>query len=186
MQPPSQHARATGKRRFLSDISGNLALMTAIIMPAALVLAAFAIDEGALYAERRHAQSLVDLAAITAAANLDKAVAAVLTTLRDNGMHDVVVARGGTVQSDVTGLAGPTVTVEPGRYVGTSATAPDTRFSPGARPFNAVRVTLQKLGTRHFGNALTGRPLIGAQATASVSARAALSIGGRGRSVLVQ
>ncbi|MEP9398917.1 pilus assembly protein TadG-related protein [Mesorhizobium sp. KR2-14] len=182
MQRPSQHARAAARRRFLSDISGNLAVMTAITMPAALVLAAFAIEEGALYAERRHAQSLVDLAAITAAANLDKAVAAVLITLLDNGMHDVVLARSGTQPGDLT----PTVTVEPGRYVGTSATAPDTRFSPGARPFNAVRVTFQKLGTRRFGNELTGRPLIGAQATASVSARAGLSIGGRGRSVLVQ
>ena len=182
MQPPSQHARAAARRRFLSDISGNLAVMTAITMPAALVLAAFAIEEGALYAERRHAQSLVDLAAITAAANLDKAVAAALTTLRDNGMHDVVLTRGGTQPGDLT----PTVTVEPGRYVGTSATAPDTRFSPGARPFNAVRVTLQKVGTRRFGNELTGRPLIGAQATASVSARAGFSIGARPRSVLVQ
>ncbi len=185
MRPPRQHARAAARRRFLSDISGNLAVMTALTMPAALVLAAFAIEEGALYAERRHAQSLVDLAAITAAANLDKAVAAALTTLRDNGMHDVVLARGGTQPGDLPALTQPTVTVEPGRYVGTSASAPDTRFSPGARPFNAVRVTLQKVGTRRFGNELTGRPLIGAQATASVSARAALSIG-RGRSVLVQ
>jgi len=183
MQPHRQHARAAARRRFLSDISGNLAVMTAITMPAALVLAAFAIEEGALYAERRHAQSLVDLAAITAAANLDKAVAAALTTLRDNGMHDVVLARGGTQPGD---LIQPTVTVEPGRYVGTSTTAPDTRFSPGARPFNAVRVTLQKVGTRRFGNELTGRPLIGAQGTASVSARTALSIGARPRSVLVQ
>src|SRR5690606_8788074 len=58
--------------RVLRDTSGQFALMTAIIAPVAITLAAFAVDAGSLYVEKRQAQALVDLAAITAAANLGK------------------------------------------------------------------------------------------------------------------
>ncbi|OWK22361.1 hypothetical protein AJ88_08745 [Mesorhizobium amorphae CCBAU 01583] len=57
--------------RLVADRRANFAIMTAVSAPVALALAAFAIDEGALFNERRAAQSIVDLAAITAAANIN-------------------------------------------------------------------------------------------------------------------
>ena len=78
-------------RRLLADRSANFAVMTALCTPVALALTAFAVDEGSLYNERRAAQSIVDLAAITAASNITNAQQAVLTTLADNGITSVAV-----------------------------------------------------------------------------------------------
>lgn len=177
----ARQATRTLAGRFLSGTSGNIAVLTALTMPVAIVLAAISVDEGALYAERREAQSLVDLAAITAAANLDRMETAVLSTFRDNGMPDVMVLRDGA--SVDTGEL-PTVAILPGRYVGSSGRAVDARFEAGTRPYNAVRITLRKVGTRHFGNALMGSPVISTQATASVSTQAGITTSGR--SALVQ
>ncbi|MEP9373619.1 pilus assembly protein TadG-related protein [Mesorhizobium sp. KR1-2] len=181
MRSPGRQAARTLARRFLSGTSGNIAVLTALTMPVAIVLAAISVDEGALYAERREAQSLVDLAAIMAAANLDRMETAVLSTFRDNGMPDVTVLRAGR-PVDTGDL--PTVTIMPGRYVGSAGKAVGARFEAGAKSYNAVRVTLRKMGTRHFGNALMGFPVINAQATASVSTQAGITTSGR--SALVQ
>ena len=43
--------------RWLCSTSGNVATLTALLMPAALTLAAFAVDQGSLYLERRHMQT---------------------------------------------------------------------------------------------------------------------------------
>ncbi|PWJ85385.1 putative membrane protein [Pseudaminobacter salicylatoxidans] len=177
--PPPGHFLSPGKS-FFSNTSGNFAIMSAACLPVALVLAAVAIDEGSLYTERRAAQSIVDLAAITAAANLDKAETAVTTVFADNGISGVTVGRAGTRPPvDPAGFIKPTVNIEPGRYTGLATSAVGTRFSPGAKPYNAVRVTFAKNGTRHFGSALISPPVIATQATASVSAQAAFSIGSR-------
>lgn len=176
-----RQATRTLAGRFLSGTSGNVAVLTALTMPVAIVVAAIAVDEGALYAERREAQSLVDLAAIKAAANLDRMEAAVLSTFRDNGMPDVIVLRDG---ASVDTRNPPMVTVVAGRYIGSAGRAVGARFEAGAKPGNAVRVTLRKVGTRHFGNALMGSPVISAQATASVSTQAGITTSGR--SALVQ
>lgn len=55
--------------------------------------------------------------------------------------------------------------------------------SSGLWPYNAVRVTLRRLGTRYFATSLIDPPLISAQGVASLSARAAFSIGSRLASV---
>ncbi|TJW60344.1 MAG: hypothetical protein E5V29_29520, partial [Mesorhizobium sp.] len=73
--------------RLIADRRANFAVMAALSAPVALALTAFAVDEGALFNERRAAQSIVDLAAITAAANINNAEKAVLTTLKDNGFN---------------------------------------------------------------------------------------------------
>lgn len=179
--PPLRRTRPSSLKNFvITNTSGNIAVMSAFCLPIALVLAAVAIDEGALYTERRAAQSLTDLAAITAAANLDKAETAVSTVFADNGIAGVVVARAGTKPAaDAGGFIKPTVVVEPGRYAGLAASAVGTRFAPGAQPYNAVRVTFRKSGARYFGAALIAPPTIATQATASVSAQAAFSIGSR-------
>ncbi len=164
-------------RRFLADRRANFAVMTALCAPFAIALTAFAVDEGALYTERREAQALADLAAITAAANIGKAEAAALATLHDNGMASAVL-------QDGTGTAYPSagqalVRVTKGRYVADTSLASRQRFEPGKEPFNAVQVSLRKIGHLYFGNALMAPPVIGTTATASARTEAAFSVGSR-------
>ena len=82
-------------RLMLADRQANIAVMTALSAPVALALAAVAIDEASIYTERREAQAMVDLAAITAASNITNVNTAVVTTLTDNGMPNVVVEASG-------------------------------------------------------------------------------------------
>src|ERR671910_2335604 len=102
-------------RRLLGDVSGNVAIMGALLLPIGIAAAAFAVDEGSLYLERREAQSITDLAAITAAANIDRAETAVLTTFQDNRLPDVSL-----INEDETRLFVETATadvrVQTGRY----------------------------------------------------------------------
>lgn len=160
-------------RRMLADRRANFAVMTALSAPVAIALCAVAVDEGSLYTERRSTQALVDIAAITAAANIDKAQAAVLLTLKDNGLSSVVIDKPG--EAPEAGKA--VVAVVRGHYSATAS--PAMRFEAGKEPFNAVRVSLRKLGTLHFGGALMSPPVIGTTAVASVSPQAAFSIGSR-------
>lgn len=166
--------------RFQRGISGNMAVMMALSMPVAIVLAAIAIDEASLYTEKREIQALADLAAITAAANLARAEAAVVTTLGDNGMGNVTIARGSGAEPTMDGAM---VTVTPGRYIASSSTEVGERFQAGGQPYNAVKVTLRRLGTRYFAASLIDPPVISAQGVASLSAQAAFSIGSRLASV---
>lgn len=170
--------------RFFRDKRANFAVMTALAAPVAIVLTAFAVDEGSLYTERREAQALTDLAAITAAANIDRAEAAALTTFRDNGMPSVTVRGAGegsapTGQGGNTSASGPVAEIVRGRYSPDPTLAAADRFVPGARPYNAVRVSLSKKGTLYFGSAIMAPPTILTTGVASTQAQAAFSIGSR-------
>ena len=164
-------------RRLLADRSANFAIMTALCTPVALALTAFAVDEGALYNERRAAQSIVDLAAITAAANINNAQQAVLTTLNDNGLKSVTVQQSGTNIAPTSSQA--VVQIVQGRYTGTSSIAAGSRFEAGQLPYNAVQVSLKKQGTLYFAGSIMAPPTIGTTAIASAQPQAAFSIGSR-------
>jgi len=173
---------ATGRllrstRRLIADRRANFAVMTALTAPVALALAAFAIDEGALYNERRAAQSIVDLAAITAAANISNAETAVLTTLKDNGFNSVAVQKQGTTVDPTPSKA--VVEVVPGRYSGVSTIAAGSRFEAGKLPYNAVQVSLKKKGTLYFAASVMAPPTIGTTAIGSAQPEAAFSVGSR-------
>ena len=158
-------------RRLLRDRRANFAVMTALSAPFAIALSAVAVDQGSLYTERRSAQALTDLAAITAASNIDKANAAVLLALKDNGVASAQIGAPGAKPAP----GRPAVTVVTGRYDATAALG--SRFAAGGQPPNAVRVSLRKIGTLYFGSALMAPPVIGTTATARTSAEAAFSIG---------
>jgi uncharacterized membrane protein len=164
-------------RRLLADRSANFAVMTALCTPVALALTAFAIDEGSLYNERRAAQSIVDLAAITAASNITNAQQAVLTTLADNGITSVAVQQQGTTVAPTATKA--VVQIVPGRYTGVSAIAAGSRFEAGKLPYNAVQVSLKKQGTLYFAGSIMAPPTLGTTAIASAQPQAAFSIGSR-------
>jgi uncharacterized membrane protein len=164
-------------RAFGRDRRANFATMTALITPAAIALAAFAIDAGSLYTERRELQSLADLAAISAAANPTLANEFVLATLADNGVEPVRIAPLGPT---VTPSGIETVaTVRLGRYSEDAALAVGARFVPGATPANAVEVGLRTRGTLFFGSHLMKPPAIAAQGLARTTTLAAFSVGSR-------
>ncbi|MBA1141349.1 pilus assembly protein TadG-related protein [Mesorhizobium neociceri] len=164
-------------RRLLREKRANFAVMTALSAPVALVLTAFAVDQGALFNERRAAQSIVDLAAITAAANLANVETAVLTTLKDNGISSVAVQKDGKNVAPTATKA--VVQIVPGRYTGLSSIAAGSRFEAGKLPYNAVQVFLKKQGTLYFGTSLMAPPVIGTMATANAQAQASFSVGSR-------
>ncbi|RWH07544.1 TadG family pilus assembly protein, partial [Mesorhizobium sp.] len=118
---------------------------------------------------------------ITAAANINKAQQAVLTTLRDNGITSVAVQQQGT-KIEPTGSKA-VVEVVPGRYSGVSSIAAGSRFEAGKLPYNAVQVSMKKLGTLYFAASVMAPPVIGTTATASAQPAAAFSVGSRLASV---
>ncbi|TPK92000.1 TadG family pilus assembly protein [Mesorhizobium sp. B2-4-17] len=163
-------------QHMLADKKANFAVMTALSAPVALALAAVAIDEASIYTERRQAQAMVDLAAITAASNINNVNTAVVTTLTDNGMPGIVVqASGQTIPPAVDKTV---VTVTQGRYASSTANV-GQRFQAGVTPYNAVRVTLTKIPARYFASSLLPTPVIGTQATASMTPQATFSVGSR-------
>lgn len=166
-------------KRLLGNRSGNVAIMGALLLPVGIAAAAFAVDEGSLYLERREAQSVTDLAAIVAAANLDKAEQAVLTTFEDNREPHVALIEEGDGQPLFNGLAGAEVRVEKGRYEPNPSVAPEVRFVVGSEPANAVKVTFHKKGTRYFASRMIPAPTIATEAIASLPAEAAFSVGSR-------
>ncbi|ESY71522.1 hypothetical protein NKJ90_07980 [Mesorhizobium sp. M0051] len=167
-------------RLMLSDRKANFAVMTALMAPVGLALAAVAIDEASIYTERREAQAMVDLAAITAASNITKIDTAVVTTLTDNGMPGVVVQ--GLGQTIAPAVGKTVVSVTPGRYAA-SGTNVSQRFQANLTPYNAVRVTLKKIPARYFASSLIPTPVIGTEATASMTPLATFSVGSRLASV---
>ena len=173
-------------RRLLRERSGHFAMMTAFMMPVALVLGAIAVDAGSLYMERRQTQALADLAAIAAAANIDRAEEAVRLVLADNGLPDVAIgtSRDGEVRWSVgTGAASASAVLSRGRYLASPDIPAGERFAPvsatGTETPNAVRVTLNTLGTRYFATSIIPPPQIVTQASAATTVEAAFSVGSR-------
>lgn len=165
---------------FLADRRANVTVMAALCTPIFLVLAAFAVDEGSLYAEQRALQNLADLAAITAAAHPDNAPTAVLTTLSDNGLT-ATLETGAPQQGYVEVLAGEAgkVSVTGGHYANAADVSPDRRFVPGAGPVNAFQVKVSRAGTRYFASTLMAVPVLGASAVGYAAPEAAFTVGSR-------
>lgn len=175
-------------RRFARATNGNLAMMTATVTPMALALAAFAVDAGSLYLEKRRAQSLADLAAITVAANLHDPVEAARLVFADNGVHRIAlgtIGEDGKVRwqpgAEVTSIAESAVLTQ-GRYLSALTVPPAERFTRsagGGSEVNAVKVTYRKTGTRFFAASIIPPPQIVVEATAATDRQAAFSVGSR-------
>lgn len=163
-------------RQLARSRSGNFATMFALVLPVGIACAAFAVDEGSLYVERREAQSVTDLAAIYAAANIAKADAAALKVFSNNHLAASLV---GDMNGQSLSNGFRQVMVEKGRYVRDPNLAAGKRFVLGATPHNAVRVTFRRDGTTYFASALLGKRTISTEAVASAPGEAAFSIGSR-------
>lgn len=167
---------ATGFRRARR---GNVATLTALTMPLAIAFAGVTIDQASLNAQRRQAQAITDLAALSAASNLSDPERSAASAFSDNGMEAAVISPVEAVLEPAVVLSGPTVTVTTGRYRPQAELPIAQRFENATPPHNAARVTLRKPGTRFFFPDLFAQAEIRTSAIASVTAEAAFSVGSR-------
>lgn len=149
----------------VANTDGGVAAMAAAAGTLMCALAALVVDLGSLALSARTLQGVADLAALSAASDLDRAPLAAEATARAN-LDPVIVA------------------VETGVHVADAAVAPDRRFTPGAAAPNAARVTLTRASPLYFGRWILGRDTVvqTRRATASIPRqppRAMFSIGSR-------
>ena len=169
-------------RRFLRSERGNFATLTALTMPVAIIATALAVDEGALYLERRELQSVTDLAAIAAAGDIANAETTAMSVLSDNGFFGFALAGSGRLDGDEEtpeGGQADEIVVETGTYRPDPALPPEQRFLAGGQPANAVRVRTGRTGSSYFASFFAEAPWMSTSAVATAEAEAAFSIGSR-------
>ncbi len=147
---------------FKSDTEGAVSIIMAGSLMTLLTAAAFAVDVGSIFLQSRKLQGIADLAAISAARDLDHATAAAQATATANGWSvplQVNVALG-TYNPD------PAVTVA-------------ARFQPGGVKPNAAKVVVKGQADLFFGQMILGKPsiTISRRATAARADMASFSIG---------
>jgi uncharacterized membrane protein len=171
--------------RLARDRGGNFATMTALVSPVLILVAALGVDAGSFFVERRSAQSLTDLAAMTAARAPERAAEAAEAVFADNGWTNVTVATLKGAVGDAQAPAWPEIVgddrvlVIAGAYSPDPEIAPAQRFVAGAQPANAVRVEFETHASRFFSASLIDAPVIRTAAIASMVPKASFSIGSR-------
>lgn len=151
--------------RFIADTSGNFTLIGVGLMTLVIGCTALGVDVGAIFTDKRKAQSATDLAAIVAASNLTNAYNAASVTVVKNSYP-----------------ANSLVAVDVGTYTPNPAVAPQGRFvTPATGTANAARVTLKTETPLYFARYITGKDkfTITSSATASSTAFASFAIGSR-------
>lgn len=162
--------------RFRREERGNVAILFALMLPVLLLSAAFAVDEGSLYLERRQAQSVADLAAIAAATNPDKALDTAFKMFQANGL----IATGLPIDDpSIQVRSMRPVRVVTGNYKAAPELSVSARFVPGGSPVNAVQVTYRKTGTLFLARPWQDAPEISVAALATATPQAAFSVGSR-------
>lgn len=148
--------------RFGSDTEGAVSIIMAGSLMTLLTASALAVDVGSIFLQSRKLQGIADLAAMSAARDLDHATAAAQATATANGWSvplQVNVALG-TYNPD------PAVTVA-------------ARFQPGGVKPNAAKVVVKGQADLFFGQMILGKRsiTISRRATAARADMASFSIG---------
>jgi uncharacterized membrane protein len=157
-------------RRFLADRRG---ISTIVFAGSSLVLFGFgtmAIDVGSFFYQKRRQQTATDLAALAAAADLERATNAARSSASRNGFSSNSIE-----------------TVQTGTYTPDARLAPDARFRQGSgSSANAARVEMRATTPMILGRVLapslggeSGEVAIVTRATAAQDAQAAFAIGSR-------
>ena len=150
---------------FTRDQNGAVAVLAAIFFVVVMGFVALGVDLGAMFTDKRRAQSAADLAALAAVSDLINAEkAAAATIARNNVSRDV------------------SYKIEYGVYTPDPDIQPTDRFSPSAfDAANAARVTLNTTTPTYFAKVLTGndRLPVKTMATAARTTFASFAIGSR-------
>jgi uncharacterized membrane protein len=159
--------------RLAGEEGGNIALLFAFFLAVGTAASALAVDEGALYLQRRQVQSAVDLAAITAAHDPAQGFALARDALVKAGLIDAD-------RSDAeleSGSGGMMLSVVAGTYHADPTVPVEARFSAGGATLNAVRVHFRRSGVVYFARSWGPAPDIAADAVASATPMVRLSVG---------
>ncbi len=148
--------------RFVADQRGSVMVLAALSFSTTLGVAAIGLDLGLLYNAKRKAQGAVDLAALSAAADLQRADATARRTLADNAYG-----------------AASAISVRTGSYTRPSSTAPAGRFVGGTAFPNAAHVTLTSSYPTIFARAIgwSSAHEFGVSSTAATTRFGAFSLG---------
>jgi uncharacterized membrane protein len=151
-------------RAFLRDERGGIAIIGAAFAICGIGALAIGVDVASVFVEKRRAQSAVDLAAIAAARDPDKALQAATATVNDNGVSGVREIR-----------------IIKGNYTANPAVPVNLRFVPNGTPANAVMVELDSRAQAYFGKSFlpAGTLDVATRATATSTAQAAFTVGSR-------
>ena len=141
-----QKRQGDAARRLGADERGNVAILFAVLLSLGTVLGALAVDEGALYLQRRQVQSAVDLAALAAAPDPGAGFARARQMLVDAGLVDANLGDSALAH----GTTGVGLGVEAGTYTPDPSRDPAARFVAGGSSPNAVRVAVHVPGTLYF------------------------------------
>jgi uncharacterized membrane protein len=160
-------------RRLATNEGGNIALLFAFFLAAGTAASALAVDEGALYLQRREVQSAVDLAAITAAHDPAHGFALARAALAKAGLIPAD-ASDAELQS---GSGRVALSVEAGSYRPDRTVPVAARFGVGGALLNAVRVHFSQPGRVYFARSWGASPDIAANAVASATPAVRFSVG---------
>lgn len=156
-------SRVCVRRTLRSDERGSIAVIAAAVLPVSIAAAALAVDMGSLYLERRTAQGAVDLAALAAAADMERANAAAAATMAANGIDGLT-----------------SLQVTKGSYQGDPRLRHSDRFRAGGSPGNAVEVVARRAGRVYFASYFTSEPMqMEVRAVAVSASQATYSVGSR-------
>lgn len=164
-------------KRLIRNRGGNFGTLSAVTFPIIMLAAAIAVDGGSIYTQRRHLQGVVDIAALSAMANPNRAANIANATLGDNGFAGLFT---------LVAPAKPETTNKPeyiftelGNYAANPTLDAANRFRPGLTPINAVRVRAQTNASRFFFEKMIGPTPMEAEAIAMIAQEASITIGSR-------
>lgn len=168
-----ERLRGLGRER-----AGNVAVITATFAPIAAMMAALAIDTGAVATQKRALQGHADVAALVAASDLLNADSVARAYLSDNGRTGIDLEHDEEAE-EVRSTTGMTVEVETGRYTADKDLPVSERFVVGQGPVNAARVSLSEPQHRLFEFLGRSPKRLEVSGVAVVSAEAGISVGSR-------
>lgn len=151
-------------RRLVGHRGASIGIATAFGMTMLIGSAAFAVDLGSLYLDRRKLQGIADAAAMAAAGRPGEERAAAERIIAANCDCGIAIAA-----------------LTPGTYTADPSVEAEQRFAGGGASLNAIRITLTRDRPLYFGSFLTGRQdsIISATATGARRGYAAFSLGSR-------
>lgn len=165
---------------------GNIATLSAIVLPLLVFSIGLGIDYAYLSLQRRELQASTDLIAIVAASNPGNREKAALGHLASNNRSLLIRTPAGLRGSggeirlmDATALRRGIVTLTPGRYSPDPAIGPELRFIENASPADAVNASIRKEADLFIARMFASPPVLETKGTAAAEKLAAFSVGSR-------
>ncbi|MBP1857066.1 pilus assembly protein TadG-related protein [Rhizobium herbae] len=170
----------------LTNISGNIGISAALVLPLVVLSLGLGVDYGYLTLQKREMQGIADITAMVAASDLPNVEDVARNHFKNNGLDLAIATKSGLIDvdgkvipNDLTAIKNGIVTIVKGRYVPDPSLATGQRFIANATPADAAQVSIEKEGTLHLAAMFSAPPTMSAVGTAASTKLAAFSIGSR-------